>query len=366
MAENEIIRRLIQVITILTAVLDIMRVIHAFRRWKRKRKSAAEKNEKPDPPCFISRLPVEILTEIANILPSRSKLCLTLSCKSFMKTLDASGQLLRSPEFQHPQEQVTPLHYWNRKHIFTSERWKLLKQLEDDKWYCCAGCQKLHPASDFREDTYRWGAEERTCKFGPQVGIVHLCPCIKMTFRDKLKLRSVLKQFRWPKISGSMLAHPQHWHECCYKYSSEYGSVTVKLKVTPTIETSGNLIIISNYSISGPSLCQTLLSVRRLCCQHRSIFYYIIDLYNLQGAGNQQYRRIMTCKWCSTVFQIAELGEELCTFTTIRSLGAGTCYADETWYKQTDVAFETLDVERRIERSPWKTWLNKFRTELRK
>lgn len=60
---------------------------------------------------------------------------------------------------------------------------KLLSQLEDSEWTCCAYCQKLHPREEF-DMMYRLiGPCLRRCN--DWAGILDICPCISMTIRDR-------------------------------------------------------------------------------------------------------------------------------------------------------------------------------------
>ncbi|KAL1983190.1 hypothetical protein VTN96DRAFT_364 [Rasamsonia emersonii] len=297
----------------------------------------------------IAELPLEILLEIAELLPPISKLCFALSCKSLMNTLDGSKALQRSPKFQHPQDLLTPLHFFKRKHIFQEDRWQLLRQLEDPYWHCCSGCLKLHPTSEFTADDLATDAEKWTCKFGPLVGIVHLCPCIKMTFRDKLKLVSVLKQFQSLNAQGA-----PYWHQCSY----DYCSVTVQIKVRPMLEKDGNVLIKSTYTLLGIRPYCNLIPVPQLCCPPRSLFYHIRDLLDPQSTGRAGYTRPMICRWCQTIIEDAKWTDSgYDSFTILRRLGNGTFRADKAWYKQTDVAFGVLDAKGRRKCWPWKSWL---------
>src|SRR5204862_3933455 len=141
-----------------------------------------------------------------------------------------------------------PLH----RDALCTQRWVLLQLLEDDRWRCCSGCLKLHPVSEFSEVDLLKGAGERTCMFGNLVGIVHLCPCTKMTFRDKLSLVTRLEASlagRHPEESntpGGGNGIPPLWHEC----SVHYGSVKVHAKVVPLLEDDGELVVQTDYIVN--------------------------------------------------------------------------------------------------------------------
>lgn len=345
---------LLRILLLSMALKSLWRmVLHAKKKKKPHQKEAT---------CHIARLPPEILLEITNFLPSRSALCLALTCKYFLNVLDSTGDLRRSNEFQHPREEPLTSQTVLRKYVFESERWKLLCQLENPKWYCCTACQKLHPASEFAEEALSVRAEKRTCIFGPFVGIVHLCPCIKMTFRDKLKLVASMKQAKEYHTSGLELdidKNARLWHECRYDYNdSDYGLITVKMEINPSLDEAGNLVVTSTYFLHGPPLYSAARSTRRLCCPHRTLLYFIFDLRNFLHMGSDRYRRPLPCRWCQTTFQVLELHPAIasCVFTTKRNLGSGTYHADEVWYNQTDLAYETLDLDGLLQRSPRKLW----------
>jgi hypothetical protein len=337
----------------------------------------------------FSDLPLEIVLEIATFLPHICQLCLALTCKSLMEVLDGSKTLQRSPDLRHPRE--LPLHLFfikRRRHIFRAPRWELLRQLEDSRWRCCSGCLKLHPIHEFSAHDLAIDAEERTCMFGPLVGIVRLCPCIQMTFREKLKLverlsssqaepsgcktrAAVVLDLDAPDEEGSC------WHQCSYSYNS--GFATIQRKLKPILEENDDFLIESSYIIRGDNLPSNFSGTTVLCCPHRRIFDHMHDLLDLRwekeyssyrspGSNDVVYcgvsKRPMACQWCQTTIFDARwcihqpsTREDSCTFTTRRRLGKGTNRADNVWYEQTEVAFEVLDFDEQEERRPFKSWL---------
>jgi hypothetical protein len=130
----------------------------------------------------ISKLPVELLLEIQALLPPESKLCLALSCKSFLGVLDSSKALRQSNKFRHPKNLDNPWCLPRRRDYFCTQRWQLLRFLENSRWRCCSGCLILHPISEFPARDLATEPENRNCIFGSLIGLVQLCPCIQMTF----------------------------------------------------------------------------------------------------------------------------------------------------------------------------------------
>jgi hypothetical protein len=209
--------------------------------------------------------------------------------------------------------------------------------------------------------------------FGPLVGVVHLCPCIKMTFRDKLKLVAKMKEGSHPMEQSKSLDAklPERdrthcWHECSYNY----GSARVHVKINPILEDDGNLLITTEYSVTGAMLPSDLGLVPRLCCPHRSIYMHISDIMELSRyhgwLENGEFTEPVTCKWCQTLISDVKWSlnlygdeQDYCSFQTLRQLGKGNYDANRGWHEQTHFSFETLDVKEQLERMPWRSWVRR-------
>lgn len=242
--------------------------------------------EKPSP---FPRLPVELILEIAALLPPYSQLLLALTCKSFLRVIDSSGALRRSIQFQRPKDfySLSPYRYilpTRALNVFYSEWWKLLRHLEDSRWRCCSDCLKLHPTSEFTAEELARSAEQRTCILGPFLGVVQLCPCINLTFRDKRKL------------VARMMEGKSFRHECSYNYDP---GRTLFTRIRPLLQADGDLIVQTEYTITNIDRPTDLVPLERLCCPHRSIFSHIMDAYPWPPRP-YLYPTVSHCRWCPT------------------------------------------------------------------
>jgi hypothetical protein len=69
---------------------------------------------------------------------------------------------------------------------------QLLIRLEDSRWAMCGGgCRKLHPRREFPQYNLSNPPWKRSCGFN--IGVVDLCPCIRLTFRERDKLIKALQ-----------------------------------------------------------------------------------------------------------------------------------------------------------------------------
>ncbi|KAL1969461.1 hypothetical protein VTN77DRAFT_8899 [Rasamsonia byssochlamydoides] len=217
-----------------------------FRRAKPKRQ-------------LILRLPNELLFQIQSLLPLVSQACLALSCKAF---LELSGSVLSDKEFRNQ---------------LTDSRYELLPRLEDGRWLYCSRCLKLHPAGEFPEYERKGRPYLRSCMIF--AGIVELCPCIRLTFRDKLRLVEQLKKSNHD--SGHVytfhdLGQGGHvWHECLMMDHQDHHVWAVRIRIVPVLE-SGQLLIHTQYDIDLQMDQWQMLPRRPViwCCPHNSVLRY--------------------------------------------------------------------------------------------
>jgi hypothetical protein len=143
---------------------------------------------------LILAVPNELLLMIFGNLETADQACLALSCQVLYHKV---GPLVLG----HPDLSLLiapgpqPL-------LGFSPRMELLLRLEKDhyrRWLYCATCRKLHSPSEFEgmdriNNALAYPSEispRRRCTSTP--GIVELCPCIQLTFRQKVRLIRYLK-----------------------------------------------------------------------------------------------------------------------------------------------------------------------------
>jgi hypothetical protein len=148
-----------------------------------------------------------------------------------MDILDGSKTLQRPPKFRESTE--NPLFWPNRTfYCYQSlrDRWAL-QRLEDSR---LALLLWLFQASshEFSFQDLKTSLLKRTCIYGPLVGVVRLCPCMEMTFRDKLKLVKKLSSCRQAQALGCKTYSPIlesvgfiGQHQCSHLYDSGQAKV---------------------------------------------------------------------------------------------------------------------------------------------
>ena len=67
---------------------------------------------------------------------------------------------------------------------------KLLIQLEDSRWACCARCQKLHPRGEFYEMSLVDDPTTWMCTWW--AGLIDICPCLTLTLRSRKQIMEYL------------------------------------------------------------------------------------------------------------------------------------------------------------------------------
>ncbi|KAL2855183.1 hypothetical protein BJX68DRAFT_264331 [Aspergillus pseudodeflectus] len=152
-------------------------------------------------PAILS-LPEAILHKIFNSVPSPiDQVCLLLACKKFHNTFVSTGVLnrrefafprLKSRPHADPQPRGSDPANATTTTIETSSRTTLLIRLEDNRWKYCAACLHLHPKREFSWFERGKPPLERRCM--PNAGIIDLCPCFSLTFRDRNKIAEYLRK----------------------------------------------------------------------------------------------------------------------------------------------------------------------------
>lgn len=135
----------------------------------------------------LLEIPVEILLPIFALLPLPSQVCLTLSCKSLYELFGfvLKDERLAWPRLLANKSYEVPL---NQPDL---QRNQLLLQLENDRWLRCAGCLKIHPHAFFLPDRRSLPPlSRRRCMY--ESDVVDLCPCLSLTFFDRLRLEKWL------------------------------------------------------------------------------------------------------------------------------------------------------------------------------
>lgn len=333
-----------------------------MRRWSRTHCDAGNGSGR----CHLLELPAELLLEIVSYLAVEQEACLALTCRSMFVI---SGAILESQALRFGRDFAPLFHHYRNGHNLLTARWKLITKLEDNKWTACSGCLKLHPRTAFSSRELKQSADERTCLLGDLAGIVDLCPCRKLTFRDKMDLVDLLKA-RQESVDvlyaqfGS-IRERFCWHSC----TQNYGSTVLNIQIYPELDEAGKLRIRTEYrlSIGEGQLGKEESMTPRFGCAHRSVDLWLASccqtaLCRLPSDTCASCKRISVCNACSSVLRCSrkrhappnESNQVTYSFWTQRCLGGSSPQPDNEWATQRVHPAETLfNIDNCTEMCPW-------------
>lgn len=329
--------------------------------------STATKSNGIESKCFLLALPTELLLQIASYLSVAEEACLALTCKRLYAIFGAA----LGSEFLHFARDFAPMfHHYRNGHTFEAIRWQFLGFLENSRWRACGMCLKVHPKRAFSARELRTAPERRKCDVGDLAGIVDLCPCKKMTFRDKIQLVDHLK-LRQGVIdvlgdqARSTKPHRYCWHSCFQKY----GSTELKIKIYPKLGDDDQLYIRTEYELSlgRTHLTKEEYMTPRFGCAHRSLDLWLFSVCQSAVCSIPEplcssCKRITRCGTCNTRLrcirkrpsQHAKSDRETYTFLTERCLGRSARQPDKSWAMQRTHPVEPyIDLETCTELCPW-------------
>ncbi|EED12457.1 conserved hypothetical protein [Talaromyces stipitatus ATCC 10500] len=328
-----------------------------------------ENNPPQEPKCFIMDLPTELLVLISAHLDPLSEACLALTCK---RLLLVSGRSFLSESLRFQKDFAPLFHHYRASQTFSGERWKLIERLEDGRWLACSKCLKLHLRTAFPARELRSSPTARVCSLGESAGVVDLCPCIKMTFQDKVNLIKHLKDrevlTKMPSaIFGSRGYDERYlWHSCTVAYES----TEFKIDIYPELNDAEQLIIRTEYRMTTVphTLGKQQHITTRLGCAHRSIDLWLSSvcqaLYcHRHDTFCRACRRISTCGTCGTVLKCPQRRAHLSAdndkatyyFWTLRCLGNSTQMPDGEFAAQ---RMHPISPHISIRNCPWTLWMH--------
>ncbi|KAJ5248971.1 hypothetical protein N7468_000422 [Penicillium chermesinum] len=318
--------------------------------------------------CYLLEMPTEILLEIVSHLTLIPEAVFALTCK---RMYAISGSILSSKALQFPRDFAPLFHHYRNTHNFISPRWQLLTLLENTRWRNCSKCLKQHPRAAFSSRDLRRKAENRTCNVGELAGVVDICPCKKLTFRDKLDL---VDHLRVRKLTlqalklefGSMIHDDRYlWHSCTEKY----GPSEMTISVFPELNDDDQLIVRTEYQLTTESgqVGKEEFMTPRFGCAHRSVDLWLSGVHQtticrLFDKFCSSCQRISVCGACNTTLKCPRkqpynsLDSKRVTYSfwTERSLGGASAVPDAAWGNQRiHPAEPSVGVENCNELCPW-------------
>ncbi|KAJ6024573.1 hypothetical protein N7540_005370 [Penicillium herquei] len=340
-------------------------MIMKMRTWPATRLRKQQKEDSTR--CYLMELPTELLLEITSHLTLIPEAALALTCKRMYCIF---GEILTSKSLRFTRDFAPLFHHYRNGHNFVTPRWQFINLLENPRWRACSRCLKLHPRSAFSSRELRRKSETRTCNVGELAGIVDLCPCKKITFRDK---RDLMDQLRVRKITlnalktefGSMVSDGYCWHTC----TEQYGPTELKISLFPELNEDDQLVMRTEYQLTTEpgQVGKEEYMTPRFGCAHRSVDLWLSSVHQtticrLFESTCSSCQRISVCAACNTTLKcprkqpssIDASGKVKYLFNTERCLGGDGPDPDATWAAQRiHPAEPTVSVENCNELCPW-------------
>ncbi|PKX95834.1 uncharacterized protein P174DRAFT_366739 [Aspergillus novofumigatus IBT 16806] len=343
-----------------------LKTVAKMDTWARGQSEEQTTATKPSTRCYLLELPTELLLEIISHLSVIPETCLALTCK---RLFAISGAIFRSVRFS--QDFAPLFHHYRNGHNFVTTRWQLINILENSRWSACSKCLKLHPRDAFSSRELRRKPEDRVCLLGDFAGIVDLCPCKKLTFRDKMDLVELLK-VRQRSVAalqsqfGARIQQRFCWHSC----TKDYGPTQLHIEIYPELDDQDQLKIKTEYRLTTESgkLGKEEYITPRFGCAHRSVDLWLSSV--CQTTICQSFdsicascKRISICNSCNSVLKCPrrqpsrvdqDSGRVTYHFWTERCLGGTISTPDQTWASQRiHPAENSVEVDNCSDVCPW-------------
>lgn len=346
----------------ITAKLKSLMNVKLLLRLKAAKRQGYQEEKK----CFLLELPTELLLSIVSYLSVADEACLALTCKSL---LSISGAILDSETLHFSQDFAPLFHHYKNIHNFSSTRWQFLNVLEDSKWRVCSHCLKLHPKSAFPPRELKRKSEVRVCDLGEWAGVIDLCPCKKLTFRDKTELIRHLsvRQSSLNVLTGQFglpTSERYCWHSC----QAKYGSSELKIKIYPELDEK-RLNIRTEYELylEAGQLAKEAHTTARFGCAHRSLDLWLAGICQSSACHVQDSictacKRLSTCSTCNTMLKCPQRrpyyseneNRDVYSFSTKRCLGSQSTDPDRDWAVQrSHPAESSFNADNCTELCPW-------------
>ncbi|KAL2853958.1 hypothetical protein BJX68DRAFT_264711 [Aspergillus pseudodeflectus] len=218
------------------------------KRYIARRLSA--RRYKKHPWLLLVEFPLDIIHLVFGLLPLASQACLALTCKPLYALF---GHVLADESLAWPRQ---PRTVWDLMICGDPDfpRNQLVLLLEDGYWVYCSRCLKLHPRSRFTSSKRAAEGDDRWCKYMARV--LDLCPCVALTFYDKVRLVECLRKGTMnpdlpPSIRHAFRLSTYQRQRCllheCAMY--DYESMFVNLKTRIILQGRHSIVLKSTYHL---------------------------------------------------------------------------------------------------------------------
>ncbi|KAJ5606908.1 hypothetical protein N7537_003527 [Penicillium hordei] len=206
-------------------------------------------------PSEILFIIFDCLPEV-DLVPEVDQVYFALTCKSLYAHFLAS--LKTKPLYQSLPKHLIPrpcrtFRYRNLD-LEKQDRMQLLRRLENPRWKCCIECLHLHPHSAWEKPN---DCSDPRLPSGkacmPWAGLVDICPCTRITFKDRFGIAEDLKSADSPRYDGFFSTRVggcrQLWHRC--EVTSHRANVVIQTMLQ-TNEEAPSLWVINAYTFHFP------------------------------------------------------------------------------------------------------------------
>lgn len=220
--------------------------------------------------------------------------------------------------------------------------------------------------------------------FGKLVGVVRLCPCIEMTFRDKVRITKELIRLQQreqqpaaqPEGSNEAQRGDDHnkgfllgfdpatgQHQCIHECNDHWRQsqrIKAQRNLKFGLDEEHNLVLETEYQVTDLQSIPGQSMGTQLLCPHIQVTKGIHNIIYVKRwpkalrirSGRrmklvQSYPGSFSCVWCLTTISNVQEKRYLdsfhprdFTFSTRRCLGNAMEHADNIWYQQTETSIE--------------------------
>ncbi|KAH8692109.1 hypothetical protein BGW36DRAFT_363120 [Talaromyces proteolyticus] len=265
----------------------------------------------------LFRLPECLVREIFELLSPVDQVCFFISCKLLFNLFNSTYKEFTFPRHLHIKIPHLCLNWPD------IPRNMLLIRLENTRWVFCSACLKLHPRKEFDRLSLREPSLKRRCMVW--AGIVDLCPCLSLTFRDREQLVQLLKNLLELRLLNLLQAAGECLLHECWVANDAY-QTHIQMILYFSESDSENLIIKARYTIhiTPPRYTPSNPDTEIFACPHIELLSFI-EL-------DREYDYCWTCE--SQIERHPESRPNTVFIDVIRPLGSSSWPADKKWFQQ--------------------------------
>ncbi|PYI00347.1 hypothetical protein BO78DRAFT_330276 [Aspergillus sclerotiicarbonarius CBS 121057] len=252
----------------------------------------------------LRKIPPELVEMVFAFLPVQDQICFGLSCKYIFTCLNS---YLETHQIQLRQLLPREERVMLCPNVKRRPRIQLLLRLENDHWRYCSDCWTLHPHSTWLALQSLWkGLQRRSCSecqllqgqmcCMPYAGKVDICPCVSITFRDKLHLMQMCKDARkvvppgtknyndnalLPPGSSQLLENLRH--ECNF---TDHPFISIRVKTEFwIIGKSMGLCVLNHYKFETRHETPSTSLKSLLTCPHKDTGNWVRRVFHEGGSS---------------------------------------------------------------------------------